>query len=53
MIDDPTDPLFAAARHLLALRPDAYRALVCAAGAGSAKARDLLLRPAQLLATAT
>ncbi len=48
---DPTDPLSAAAHHLLTLNHDAYRTLV-PTGPGSLEARDLLetTRPAQLLA---
>ena len=53
-MQDPTDPLSAAARHLLKLNPDAYRALVIS-GDGSIEARDLLetVKPAQLLAAGT
>jgi hypothetical protein len=52
-MQDPTDPLSPAARHLLKLNPDAYASLVTR-GDGLMEARDLLetIRPPQLLASA-
>lgn len=49
---DSTDPLSAAAGHLLKLNPDAYAALVVT-GAGCVEAKDLLesVKPAELLAS--
>ena len=51
-MQDPTDPLSPAARHLLKLNPDAYAALVTR-GDGLMEARDLLesLKLEQLLAS--
>jgi hypothetical protein len=53
-MQDPTDPLSPAARHLLKLNPDAYASLVMR-GDGLMEARDLLetIRSPQLLASGT